>query len=306
MARVNKITTLEELPGLVPRDASIALGGGWFANHPMAATRELIRAGRDDLRAVTLLGTIEVDLLVGAGALRGLTFSMVTLEAFGLAQQFRRAVQEGRLPITEIPALSLQVALEAGGQEVPFLPVRGPIGSDLVARNPEWFGTADTSFGDRAVMVVRALRTDVAIVHALRADRLGNAQWEGTMADDPVLAAAADTVIVTAEEIVDVQETAANPDLTKIPGFLVDHVIEAPFGAHPCSHVPRYAQDAWEILDYQRASVAGGDTYAAYLDRLRAETEAEYRERVLGGGRGEVLQALAAAGTILEAEPQNA
>lgn len=304
MKLVNKIATLEELPALVPGDATVSLGGGWFANHPMAATRELVRARRDDLRAVALLGTIEVDLLVGAGALRALTFSMVTLEAFGLAQQFRSAIQEDRLPVTELPALSLQVAIEAGGQRVPFLPVRGPIGSDLVARNPEWFGTADSSFGDRAVMVVRALRTDVAIIHALRADRLGNVQHEGTFAQDYELAAAADLVIVTVEEIVDVAQTAAHPELTKIPGFLVDHVIEAPFGAHPCSHVPRYAQDAWELLDYQRASVAGGDTYAAYLARLRSETEPEYRERVLGGGRADVLHALTKTSALLEPEPQ--
>jgi glutaconate CoA-transferase subunit A len=300
MERVNKITPLEELPGLVPDGAMVALGGGWFANHPMAAVRQLVRARRDDLHVLALLGTIEVDLLAGARALKHLTFSMVTLEAFGLAQQFRRAVQSGELPITEVPALSLQVALEAGGQNVPFLPVRGPIGSDLVGHNPQVFGTASTSFGDEDVMVVKAIRPDVAIVHALRADRLGNAQFEGTFGQDPELAAASDRVIVTCEEVVETDEIAANPHLTKIPGFLVDAVIEAPFGAHPCSHVPRYAQDAWEILAYQRASVAGGDEYASYVERVRDESEAQYLERVLGDGRGAVLEALAQAGPTLE------
>jgi glutaconate CoA-transferase subunit A len=297
---VNKITHLERLPELVGDGAVVAFGGGWFANHPMAAVRELVRARRTDIHGLALLGSVDVDLMVGAGVLRHLTFSMVTLEAMGLAQNFRRAVQAGELPITEIPALSLQVALEAGGQSVPFMPVRGPIGSDLVAQNPEVFGTARTSFGDEDVMVVKAIRPDVAIIHALRCDRLGNVQFDGTYSQDPELAAASDTVIVTCEEIVDSSEIAAQSHLTKIPGFLVDHVIEAPFGAHPCSHVPRYAQDAWEILEYQKAAMAGGDAYAAYVDRIRGETEAEYRERVLAGDRDRVLAALAEAGPTLQ------
>jgi glutaconate CoA-transferase subunit A len=298
--RIDKVVGLERLSELVPPGSTVALGGGWFANHPMAAVRELLRANRDDLHVLALLGTIDVDLLIGARALRHLTFSMVTLEAFGLAQQFRRAVQNGELPITELPALSLQVALEASGQGVPFLPLRGPIGSDLVGAHPEVFGTASSSFGDDGVMVVKAVRPDVAIIHALRCDRLGNAQFEGTFAQDPELAAASDRVIVTCEEIVEVSATALQPHTTRIPGFLVDAVIEAPFGAHPCSHVPRYAQDAWEILRYQRASVAGGEEYASYVARLRSESEAEYRERVLGDERAAVLTALAESGRILE------
>lgn len=301
MAQVNKIVKLEELPALIPSDGLVALGGGWFSNHPMAAVRELIRAGRGDLNLLSLLGTIDVDLLVGAGLLQRLTFSMVTLEAFGLAQQFRRAVQSGALAITEIPALSLQVALEAGATSVPFLPLRGPIGSDLVGLNTDVFGTASTSFGDHDVMVVKAIRPAVSIIHALRCDRLGNAQFEGTFGQDPEMAAASERVIVTCEEIVETSEIANGPDTTKIPGYLVDSVIEAPFGAHPCSHVPRYAQDAWEILAYQRASLAGEADYAGYIDQLRSETESEYQARVLGDTRGAVLGMLATSGRALEA-----
>jgi glutaconate CoA-transferase subunit A len=300
MTRVNKTTPLADVPSLIDVGATVAFGGGWFANHPMAAVRELVRAGRDDLKAIALLGSVDVDLMIGAGVLRHLTFSMVTLEAMGLAQNMRRAVQSGELPITEISALSLQVAIEAGGQEVPFLPLRGPIGSDLVALHPEVYGTASSSFGDEDVMVVKAIRPDVAIVHALRCDKLGNAQFDGTLSQDPELAAAADVVIVTCEEIVPTAVIAENAHMTKIPGYLVDAVVEAPFGAHPCSHVPRYAQDAWEILEYQNAALAGGDDWDAYVTRLREESEDEYRARVLGGDRDRVLAALAQAGPILQ------
>lgn len=299
---MNKTAQLEDLPGLIPDGATVAIGGGWFANHPMAAVRQLIRARRDDVHAIALLGSIDIDMLVGARALRHLTFSMVTLEAFGLATNFRRAVQSGELPITELSALSLQVALEAGAHSVPFLPLRGPVGSDLVERHPDFYGTATTSFGDADVPVVRAIRPDVALIHATRCDVLGNAQHEGTFGMDPELARASERVIVTCEEIVPTEEVAATSHLTKVPGLLVDAVIEAPFGAHPCSHVPRYAQDAWKLVDYQKAALAGGPTFEALLDRVRGEDEASYRERMLGDGRGEVLAALVEAAVVLDQE----
>jgi glutaconate CoA-transferase subunit A len=299
MGTEGKVSELSELPGLIPAGASVALGGGWFANHPMAAVREIIRAGRDDIHAVALLGSVDVDLLIAAGALSELTFSMVTLEAFGLAQNLRRAVQGGMLPITEISALSLQVAIEAAARSVPFLPLRGPVGSDLVALHPEVYGTATTSFDDESTMVVKAFAPDVAIVHALRCDARGNAQFEGTMSQDPELAAASGTVIVTCEELVDTEEIAAAPDLTKIPGFLVDAVVPVGFGAHPTSHVPRYSHDPWQILDYQEHALAGGEAMDEYVARIRSESEAEYRARVLGPEREATLAKLASSGRAL-------
>jgi glutaconate CoA-transferase subunit A len=123
------------------------------------------------------------------------------------------------------------------------------------------------------------------------------------LSQDPELAAAASTVIVTCEEVVSSAEIARSAHMTKIPGYLVDAVIEVPFGAHPCSHVPLYAQDAWEILDYQKVAVTGGAEFDEYVARLRAESEDDYRARVLGGGRDRVLGALAQVGeTLVERE----
>ncbi|WP_033288968.1 CoA transferase subunit A [Amycolatopsis jejuensis] len=294
-----KVVELSELPALVPERATVAFGGAWFANHPMAAVRELVRAGRTDIAGLALLGSIDVDLLVGAGVLTDLTFSMVTMEAMGMAANFRRAGQSGELATTEVSAISLQLALEAAGRGVPFLPLAGPEGSDLVPLHPEIYGRASTSFGDEDVMVVRALRPDVAIVHASRCDELGNAQFDGTYGQDPELARAAAKVIVTCEEIVSGDRIAETPERTRIPGFLVDAVIEAPFGAHPCSHVPQYAVDAWQLLEYQEAA-ADPEAFAGYLERLRGETEAEYRARAVPGDRGAVLSALVDAANVLE------
>jgi len=285
-----KVVPLDAIGGLVPDGSSVALGGAWFSNHPMAAVRELVRAGRRDLHVMTVVGSVDVDLLVGAGAVGHLSFSMVTLEAFGLAPNVRRAIESGGLPYTEYTGLGLLIGLEAQGRGVPFLPYRGPFGSDLPALYPDIYATVACPFTGEELTAVRALRPDVAIVHALRADAEGNAQWDGTSAADVDMAKAAGRVIVTCEKVVDRAEIVERAHMTKLPSYYVDAVVEAPFGANPTSHVPAYALDAWQVMEYAQA--AGGDGFGAYVDRLRTEPEEEYRDRVLGKGRAEVLEEL--------------
>jgi glutaconate CoA-transferase, subunit A len=290
----SKVVPLEALGDLVADGDSVAIGGGWFSNHPMAAVRQLVRAGRRLLHAYTVVGSVDVDLLVGAGVLGHLSFSMVTLEAFGLAPNVRRAIETGRLAFTELTGLGLLIGLEAQGRGMPFLPYRGPFGSDIPSRYPDLYRTVACPFTGEDLTAVRAIRPDVAIVHALRADVEGNAQWDGTSGPDVEMAKAAGRVVVTCEEVVPRAEIVARAHMTKLPGYYVSAVIEAPFGAHPTSHVPRYSADPWQLLDY--AAAAGpdpGDRFAAYVERLRTETEGEYRERVLGEGRAEVLCSLA-------------
>jgi acyl CoA:acetate/3-ketoacid CoA transferase alpha subunit len=291
---LDKRIQLAELSSLVHPGATVAIGGAWFSNHPMAAVRELLRAGIRDLHAITMLGSIETDLLIASQALRHLTFGMVTFEALGLSRSLRRAVEQGTLSISEASSVSLQVGFEAGARNIPFIPFPGPYGSDLVGQWPEFYGTARSSFDGEEVMAVRAINPDVAILHASRCDARGNAQFDGSFAHDPEIAQAARTVIVTCEEIVGSEVIRASAHATKIPGFLVDAVIEAPFGAHPCSHVPNYAADMWELATYQAVIAGDAETREAYLDRLRNETEDEYRARVLAGDRRALLAELVA------------
>jgi glutaconate CoA-transferase subunit A len=93
-------------------------------------------------------------------------------------------------------------------------------------------------------------------------------------------------------------EIAASPELTHIPGFLVEAVIEAPFGAHPTSHVPRYGFDAWSVMEYADLCSEGGG--GEYIAGLGAESEAGYRERVLDDERRTVLASVAAHARTLE------
>lgn len=293
-----KVVPLENLGELVRDGESVAFGGGWFANHPMAAVRQLIRAGRTGIHAITVVGSVDMDLLAAAGTLGHLSFSMVTLEAFGLAPNVRKGIESGSLPFTEYTGLGLLIGLEAQGRGMPYLPYRGPFGSDIPGRYPEFYATTHCPFTGEQLTAVRALQPDVAIVHALRADAEGNAQWDGTSGPDVEMAKAAKRVIVTCEEVVDRQVIVDNAHMTKLPGYYVDAVIEAPFGAHPTSHVPRYAMDAWELMDYA-AAASDPAAIAEYVAQIREETEEGYRDRVLKG-RDSVLSALVDAAEVIE------
>lgn len=302
----SKVGPLEALDDLVADGDSVALGGAWLCNHPMAAVRQLIRAGRRDLHILSLIGSADVDLLLAAGVVGRLTFSMVTLEAFGLAPNLRRQAESGSLPLVELTALSMEAALDAAGRNIPFMAYPGlgsPPTSDLVKLHPSIYGWVTDPFTGRQELVVRAIKPRVAIVHALRADRLGNTQVDGTFGIDVDLAKAADLVVVTCEEIVPTEVIAESAHLTTIPGFLVNLVVEAPFGAHPTSHVPRYTFDAPELLRYAEVAAAGGEAQDRYVAQLATETEAAYRERVIGDHRAAVLRELVRQARVIEEVP---
>jgi glutaconate CoA-transferase subunit A len=289
--RSSKVVGLEQITDFVRPGDTVALGGSWLSNQPMAAVRQLARAGVRGLHVEQVLGSIGIDLLAGVGALEEVTHSMVSFEAYGLAMNFRRGVEAGTLTAREVTGLAFIMATDAAAKHMPFQVFAGAGDSDLIERNPDYYGTVVNPFTGEEQLVVRANHPDVAIVHALRADASGNTQYDGPVYTDPELARAAGRVIVTCEEIVSTEEIAQRPELTKIPGFLVDAVIEVPFGAHPTTHVPAYGLDAWKIFEYQEAA-ADVESWAAYSKALLAETEEEYRERFLGRGRAEVLRSI--------------
>jgi glutaconate CoA-transferase subunit A len=296
---VNKLLPLDSLADLVPDGSLVALGGAWLSNHPMAAVRELIRAGVKDLRLVETTGSIDVDLLIGAGAVGHLIFSMVSLEAFGLPPHFRRAVEDGSLATTEMSGIALNHALEAGARDLPFLPMRPIGGSEFPDRQPDHYASTACPFTGERLMAVRAIKPDVTILHALRADVGGNCQYEGPIGLDPELAMAGTRVLVTCEEVVPHELIVAAPDTTKIPGYLVDAVIEAPFGAHPTTHIPRYGLDAWALLEYVETCKQGTEAWSAYLGALIDESEDRYRDRVLLPERRAILSQLTLMGSSL-------
>jgi glutaconate CoA-transferase subunit A len=292
MTTETKVGKLGDIANIIKDGDKIAVGGSWLGGHPMAVVREIVRRGIKDLTAVTVVGSIDIDMLIGAGCLRRLMFSFVSMEAFGLAPNFRRAIEKEGLPYDELTGLAVIIGLEAGGRNVPFLPYRGPFGSDLVKYRPEFYREIDCPFSGEKLIAAAAIIPDVAVIHATRADCTGNVQIEGTSGTDIEMMRAAKKRIVTVEEVVSTEEIRKEPAKTKVPRFQVDLVIEAPLGAHPCSCAPDYVFDPWHIMRYMQAA-GTSETFKQYIDEYVMKPEFDYLEAIGGMKQAAILRRLA-------------
>ena len=288
----SKVAKLTDITKILKSGDTVAIGGAWFGNHPMAAIRQIIRSGIKDLTTITVISSIDMDLLIGAGSLKKLIFSFVGMEAFGMAPNFRRAIEGGALEYDELTALAVFLGLEAGGRNLPFLPYDGPFGSDMMKQTPEFYKTVKCPFTGKELVAAAAIKPDVAIIHAPRADHEGNTQIEGPTAVDVEMVKAAEKAIVTVEEIVSTEELRRHPTKTRIPKWQVDMVIEAPLGAHPCSCAPHYVFDPWHMTKYMELAKAP-ETLKQYIDDYVMKPEFEYLEAIGGMKQAAILRRLA-------------
>ncbi len=280
-----KITTLADAANLISNNSIVALQNMATQAAPMAMVRELIRQEKHGLGLVVLVGGMAVDWLAAAGVIDRLIGAAVTMEQFGLCQQYRKGVENGRIKVEELSETLLNARLGAGARNLPFLTTRGAIGTDLIALNPKNLKLIEDPFGGHQVLACRALKPDVALVHSHRADCYGNVQSEPTILwpDIGIMPKAAKHVIVTTEKIVDTEVLRRNPDRTVLPGFIVDAVVEVPYGAHPTSLFPYYGYDS----DFHRAwaeAARDNQKAAAFLDRYvrTPSTQQEYLDAVGG------------------------
>lgn len=245
---MDKITSLAEAVRLVPDGATLALGGVTLYRRPMAFTLALVQqyARQGSPSGLTLLpftGGLETDLLISTGMVRRVRACYVGLEAFGLAPHFTQAASQGNLEIIEETEASLACGIRAAMAGVGFMPSMAWIGTDLPSLRPDVRTVVDPYSGEE-LMAFPAIRCDVAVIHALEADRRGNARLNGHWGVDREVAMVAGTVILTAEHTVDRLEHA------DIPGQAVQAVVEVPRGAWPTSCHPLYPFDGQAILDY--------------------------------------------------------
>ena len=145
---------------------------------------------------------------------------------------------------------------------IPYVPVLGLVGTDLLKKRDDMVVAADPFDGKTSTVVAKAMRPDVAVFHADKADRHGNVSF-GYHVEATILAEASHHVIVTAEQIVERLDEKDSTG-TFLPSILVDTVVHAPFGSHPAGMTGRYAADRSHMKEYVGAA-RDDAAFAAYL-----------------------------------------
>jgi glutaconate CoA-transferase subunit A len=274
----DKRASLAEAVSLVSDGAMVALGGGLCARLPMAMVRELIRQGRRGLHLIGSAHSIDVDLLVGTGAVRRCEESYVGFEQdLGLAPGYRRAAEAGTIEVAESCCATILAQLRAAEMGLPFLPVRGVRGSDVRRLHPE-YAEITCPFTGEILVAVPALRPDVALLHAPAGDRYGNLHLEQPYVLDERFASASRLVVATVDELVSTEEVVRSG--VTIPAHLVAAVAEVPYGAHPSSCYPRYAYDRDHLREYLTAAQAGAGDLEKYVGTYVLGSEENYREMI--------------------------
>ena len=262
-----KLTSAQDAVRLVKDGDHVAVGGCLFSRTPMLLVREILRQQRRGLALSRNLMCFEGEWMMVAGAVEQIVTSWQGIGLpWGLSRVLRQHVESGAVRFEEWSHLGLGLRYRAGAMGVPFLPTLTMLGSDLM--DVGGAKPITCPFTGETVNLVPALFPDVAILHVHRADRLGNCQIDGYGHMDADIARAASTVLVTAEEIVDEEEFRRHPDLTAIPGFVVDAVVHAPLGALPGECYGLYETD-FEHFDRYVAAIndRGMDGVREYLYR---------------------------------------
>jgi len=229
-----EIVTLQEAVATHIRDGDTVAFEGFTHLIPFAAGHEVIRQGKKDLTIVRMTPDLIYDQLIGMGAVKKLIFSWGGNPGVGSLHRLRDAIERDwphRIEIEEHSHAALANAYEAGASGMPFAVFRGYLGTDHDRVNDN-IKRVTCPFTGEEFAAVPAIRPDVAVIHAQRADRKGNVHLSGIVGVQKEAVLAAKRAIVTVEEIVDELDTA-KPNSVVLPRWTVTAIAEVPGGAHP-------------------------------------------------------------------------
>jgi glutaconate CoA-transferase subunit A len=216
------------------------------------------------LLGVPVLGMC-ADLLIGAGCVAEIETSAVSLGEAGLAPRFSEAAERGEIVLRDATCPMIHSGLQAAEKGVPFMPLRGVLGSDLVAQRPDWKVIDNPMGHDDPIILAPAISPDVALFHARWADRAGNV-WLGRRRELMTIAHAAKATLVSCESV---REGNMLEDELLAPGVLtsvyVSGVAEARRGAWPLGVMDEYPIDDAHLAAYAKAARTR-EGFARYLD----------------------------------------
>lgn len=279
-----RMTAAEAVETYIDDGDLIASGGFGHVRISTPILHEMIRQDVQELIMSGKTAVFDIDLLLATGVVSEVEVAYsFGHEARGLAPASRRKIESGDAEVVaEASNAALQWRFLAAMMGVPFLPTRILSGTDTYEKSSAK-RVEDPWTGD-PVTLVPACYPDVSFIHVTKADKYGNAVIDGISVEDPQLAAASKRLILTAEEIVDNDEIRDNPDATVIPFFMVDGVVEAPYGSHPGEMPYQYyfdeehygewidaSQSEEGVEEYVGEYITGTDDYEEYLEAVGGE-----------------------------------
>lgn len=308
-SRNDKFMDLAEAISRYVKDGChISLGGSTANRNPMAAVYEIIRQQKKNLYLYGAIMGLGPDLLIGAGCVSAIELGYVGLGRYApTGPCFKRYVEKGRIHFEDYSNFHMALRFLAGSMGIPFMPTRSSLGSDIVKKwameydfrishrriSPKKLVTFTNPFdpnGEEEVVLLPAINPDVTIIHAQKVDRKGNVRIEGLTFSDIEQAKAAKHLIVTCEEIVEHELLSVEPQLTHLPSFFLDAVIEVPKGAHPTQCYNYYdldtsfihelitaSRDDRDLAKFVERVVINSRDHQAYLAKLGEKTLEDIR-----------------------------
>ena len=235
---------------------------------PFAIGHEIIRQGKKDLTLVGPISDMLFDQIIGSGCVKRLIAAWVGNVIMGVGYNMRRALEERvprKIEVEDHTNFTISLALHAGAMGTPFIPTKSLLGTGMMSEGQP-FKEMECPFTKEKLALVPALKPDVAIVQAQRADEEGNTHFWGGSGVTKEAALAARKVMVVVEEIVSKKVIQRDPNRTLIPGFLVDAVIPEPWGAHPSPIPGYYNRDHEQYISYHNESKER-DGYLEWLEK---------------------------------------
>ena len=261
---------LDALAAAIPDGAKLAVPRD-SEGVAMSATRALVRRRAKRLHIVCVpTSGIQADALIGAGCVATIETSAVGLGEDGIAPRFAAALGDGSLRILDGTCPAIHAGLQASQKGLPFMPVRGIVGSDLLTQRADWTIIENPFAPHDPVVAVQAITPDVALFHAPYADRDGNV-FIGRCRDHLTMAQASRECFVTVEEIVD-GNLLAHPERSAgvIPAIYVTRIATARHGAWPLGLPGRYDPNSAALGRYARAAKSA-EGFRAWLDEWLAQ-----------------------------------
>lgn len=277
---IDKTTTVAEAVSRLVNDGDYLGVGGFGANRiPTAVLHEIVRQRKKNLGLAGHTATHDFQILVGGKCIDRCDIAyIIGLEARGLSKRARQAVEQGEIEITEWTNAALAWRYKAAAMGVSFIPARCMMGTDTLKYSAAV--EMECPFTGSKYLALPALYPDLAVIHVHRADVYGNCQIDGIMVSDFDLARAAKRLIITTERLVPQELIRRDPHRTAIPYYLVDAVIEVPYGSYPGNMAYEYYSDEEHLREWMQAeqdletldkflqrNIYGVEDFWAYLEQ---------------------------------------